>query len=99
MTDTPEGNKLKRDLLANAEYVGHILIESRRGFYRPFELVPFDEITHYFNADMQELGMIAFRDSPVETVLIHNPPRIWGESILNRSQIAKNLWKGFDKKA
>jgi len=97
MTSTPLGAQLKQDLLAKAEHVGHILIESRRGFYTPFQLVPFTEITHYFDKDMAELGMIGFKDSPVETVLIHDPPRMWAPEFLARSEIRENRWnKRFD---
>lgn len=100
MTDTPVGRQLKKDLLTLAVNVGHILIESRRGFYRPFELVPFTDITHYFDADMVELGMIAFKDSPCETILIHDPPRMWAPAFLAKSEIRQNLWhKRFDNPA
>ena len=96
-THTPLGRKIKQDLLADAEHVGHILMESRGTYYQAFTLTPFSEITHYFNKDMKEVGMIAFAFSPVETVLIHDPPRMWSPEFLKKSQIRENRWnKRFD---
>ena len=44
LTSTPEGAKLKKDLLATAANVGHILIERQR--MGVTEYLPFTEIAH-----------------------------------------------------
>ncbi len=95
LTSTPKGAELKKRLLSVAEFRGHVLIESYRNrwTHEP-TFVPFTDITHYFNDDGKELGMIGFPDSSVETVLLHDPPRVWAATFLNRSQIRINPWKG-----
>ena len=101
LTSTPEGAKLKADLLSEAVYRGHILIEYRRSIFTDErEPRPFHEIAHYFNTSMNELGMIAFPDSPAESILTFDPPRLWGQAALDKSQIVSNGWnKQFDKVA
>ncbi len=98
LTSTPEGAAYKKALLARAEFVGHMLIETRRFWAGEPNLTPFTEMTHYFDTTQHELGMIAFRDSTVETILIHDPPRMWGNPAFSRCEIRQNLWhKRFDK--
>ena len=89
LTSTPKGAKLKADLLANAINVGNILIERQRMGVP--EHLPFTEITHYFNDEMGEIGMVAFAHSSVETVFLHDPPRVWGVSMLAHSEIRQNF--------
>jgi hypothetical protein len=44
----------------------------------------FHEITHYFNADLEEIGMVAEWN---KVPLIFDTPRIWHESFLTPDKI------------
>lgn len=100
LTNTPEGAEYKKALLANAEFVGHLLIEARRLWSGEPRLEPFTEMTHYFDTTQHELGMIAFSNSNVETILIHDPPRAWGNPAYARCDLRENFYnKRFDKSA
>jgi hypothetical protein len=92
LTSSLEGAKLKKALLDTAEHVGHLCIENRDYWKGNVRLTPFYEITHYFDSDMHELGMIAFRDTPVETILMYDLPRVWAECFLAHSAIHQNRW-------
>jgi hypothetical protein len=93
-TNTPEGAAFKLALVLRAAYTGNVLLEYRRSIFTDeTELRPLNEIAHYFDVNMAELGMIAFPNSTCETVLIHNPPRMWGKTQLARCQTFKNSWK------
>lgn len=89
LTSTPEGANLKKMLLAHAKYQGHMMIVTRRN---PWTLepqrVPFHEITHYFNDEYGELGMIAFSGSQCESILLFDDrPRQWAPAFLANVRI------------
>ena len=77
----------KEELESRSKFKGHILLESRHSWYREPEKVPFIEITHYFNSDMQELGYVTFEGTRFQNVHLFNPPRVWAKEFLDNCQI------------
>ena len=73
------------DLIKRAAFCGNMFMPYRwHGENDPV----FREITHYFNAEMFELGYIIWPGDPdFESVHIFNPPRAWHAEMLERLKI------------
>jgi len=76
----------KQELIELATYKGNLIID--RGYRGK---VIFDDLTHYFDDEMLEIGYTSETINP-DVPVIFNPRRIWGKEAI-ASHLIKRLWK------
>lgn len=91
-TISPDGAKLKSYILETATDQGNMLIQSGRRYWtQEPTFFTFYDITHFFNPDRTEVGMIAFANTVHETALVFSTARRWSPEFLNRCEFRKNV--------
>ena len=76
------------ELVKSAAYVGRFILCTRHNDRTGFsEVHVSQEIEHYFDKDMNELGYIAFVGTGLETVVTSISGRKWDQSFLDKYQI------------
>ena len=73
----------KEQLIRAATYKGNLILNNG---YRGREL--FDDITHYFNSEMLEIGYTSELINP-DVPTLFNPYRVWGQEAINSHLIKR----------